>query len=111
MRCHYCLIKNKSDSYKALVKFVCETNKIGKTKYIYSDNTVEYIKSLIKDVLLKHNIKNKYTAPYTPQQNGFDERNNVARGMVCDAKLTFCSGVLIPLVLARSLAPLESTKV
>ena len=41
---------------------------------------------------MKHNIKNKYTAPYTPQQNGVAERKwrtmfNVARCMLHDAKL------------------------
>ena len=83
MKFHYCL-KNKSDSYKALLRFLCDTNEIGKTKCIYSGN---YISQEFKYILLKHNIRNGCTAKHRVAERNWRTMFKVARCMVHDAML------------------------
>ena len=41
-----------------------------------SDNGGEYVNNKFIHFFTKHGIKLQHTVPYTPQQNGVDERKN-----------------------------------
>ena len=45
-------------------------------KYFYTDNGREFVNELMYDLLDAHDISLKTTAPYTPNQNGLNERNH-----------------------------------
>ncbi|KAI3797448.1 hypothetical protein L1987_32705 [Smallanthus sonchifolius] len=63
-----------------------------KVRRIRSDNGTEFKNNLMELFCLKKGIHHKFSAPYTPQQNGVAERKNrtlieTARTMLLDAKL------------------------
>jgi transposase InsO family protein len=49
----------------------------AKVKKIRSDNGSELKNTLVEDYLDQEGIKHEFLAPYTPQQNGVAERNNM----------------------------------
>ena len=95
-------LKNKSDSAKALLKFLADVRPYGSVKKIAldlspvkrirSDNGGEFICKEFTNVLLKHRIKHEKSAPYSPHQNGTVERNwhtlfDMARCLLIEAGL------------------------
>jgi transposase InsO family protein len=48
----------------------------GKIKKIRSDNCTEFKNTKVEDFLDEEGIKHKFSASYTPQQNGVIERKN-----------------------------------
>lgn len=60
------------DKFKALV----ETQTGRKIKYLQSDNDREYINKRFDELLQKHGILRRLTAPYNPEQNSVAERKN-----------------------------------
>nr|GEV58927.1 retrotransposon protein, putative, Ty1-copia subclass [Tanacetum cinerariifolium] len=54
----------------------CVKNQLGKKiKVVRSDRGVEYV-SPFTELCAKHETRHKFTAPYSPQQNGITERKN-----------------------------------
>ena len=70
-------------------------NQIGKKiKVIRSDNGGEYTSHAFDEFCRQEGIRRKLAVPYTPQQNGVDERKNrsivgVSRAMLHDQSLPF----------------------
>ena len=88
------LLKRKSEVEEKVKEYV----KMVKTKFgrvpkkIRSDNGGEYSGKSLKDFLISEGIKQEFTAPYTPQQNGVAERKNrslveMTRCMLVDSSL------------------------
>ena len=79
-------IKMKSDSTKALQKFLADVAPMGTVQHLYnmmpesavkkirSDGGGEYMGKQFTDLLLQHSIKHETSAPYSPHQNGVAER-------------------------------------
>ena len=92
--CLIYFLKNKGDAvqkfkdYKNLVE-----NQLGrKIKAIQSDIGGEFFNKEMENLLKASGIRQRFTAPYTPQQNGVAERRNytlfeAARCMQIDANL------------------------
>lgn len=72
------LIKQKSEVEIKLKEYVeMVKTKFGrKPKVIRSDRGGEYVGKQVIGMLKGEGIRMQYTAPYTPQQNGFAERKN-----------------------------------
>ena len=83
-------LKEKSDSPKALKKFLADIAPYGKVetlnfyedvfpsgdvKRMRIDYGGEYISHEFKEILIVHSIKHELSAPYSPHQNGTAERN------------------------------------
>ncbi|GKA18023.1 retrovirus-related pol polyprotein from transposon TNT 1-94 [Tanacetum coccineum] len=69
--CYVYLLKSKDDAIDKFVLYKNEVeNKLGKKiKVVRSDRGGEYV-SPFTDLCVKHGIRHKFTAPYSPQQNG-----------------------------------------
>ena len=89
-------LKNKSDAPKALLKFLADIAPYIKDKSqlarFRSDNGTEYTSKEFEDILIEHQIRHEFSAPYCPHQNGSAERNwrtlfEVARCMLTQANL------------------------
>mmetsp|Transcript_14864 Transcript_14864/g.25335 ORF Transcript_14864/g.25335 Transcript_14864/m.25335 type:complete len:1270 (-) Transcript_14864:150-3959(-) len=71
-------MNNKKEVFS---KLKCYLNEIfrhngKKTKFIKSDNGMEYKQTKVKNILQKYNVKQIFTTVYSPQQNGVAERIN-----------------------------------
>jgi IS30 family transposase len=71
-------LQDKSEAHEVLKKFLRrEQNEFNaKVKKIISDNGTELKNTQVKDFLNEEGIKYKFSALYTPQQNGVAERKN-----------------------------------
>ena len=71
-------MQEKSQTQETLKKFLRRAqNEIGlRIKKIRSDNGTEFKNSQIEGFLEEQGIKNEFSSPYTPQQNGVVERKN-----------------------------------
>ena len=75
-------IKKKSDTARALQKFLADVSIIGNVRNLLnlvpeacirklrSDNGGEFMGTEFKDILLKNKIRHEQWAPYSPHQNG-----------------------------------------
>jgi hypothetical protein len=87
-------IKSKDQVYlkfKEYLNFV-KVNTCIKPKIIRSDNGGEYKNKKMSKICQEHDIKQEFTVPYNPQQNGMAERMNrtlteMVRCMLQDAKM------------------------
>lgn len=71
------VVKNKSDVKDTLIKMLAHARSQGHTvKTLLSDNGGEFNNAEVKKILAKHGVSQRFTAPYTPQQNGGAEREN-----------------------------------
>jgi transposase InsO family protein len=72
------LLQDKSETQKVLKKFLkrAQNEFDVKVKKIRSDNDTEFKNIQVEDFLNEEGIKNEFSAPYTPQQNGVAERKN-----------------------------------
>ena len=89
----FCL-RNKSDAEECLKNFVREMKVIfgGPPKVIRSDNGGEFQNASLERFYKTEGIRQQFTTPYTPQQNGVAERKNrslveMAKCMMRDANL------------------------
>jgi transposase InsO family protein len=75
----YSFCKKKSQTQETLKGFLRQAqNEFGLgTKKIRSDNGKEFKNSQIEGFLEDEGIKHEFSYPYTPQQNGVVERNNI----------------------------------
>jgi IS30 family transposase len=71
-------LQDKSETQEVLKKFLQREQKEfdAKVKKIRSDNGIEFKNTQVEDFLGEEYIKHEFLAPYTPQQNGVDERKN-----------------------------------
>ena len=67
-------LKRKSDSVKALEKFLADSAPFGTVKRMRSDGGGEFIGQDFEDLLLERGIAHQDSAPYSPHQNGTIER-------------------------------------
>jgi hypothetical protein len=72
------LLQEKSQTQETLKRFLEQAqNEFGlRIKKIRSDNRTEFKNSQIEGFLEEEGIKNEFSSPYTPQQNGVVERKN-----------------------------------
>ena len=99
-------LKQKSDAARGLEKFLADVAPYGKVqnlkihlpadenvvKRLRTDNGGEFVSQDFENVLLKHNIRHEFSAPYSPHQNGTAERNwrtlfEAARCMLIESNL------------------------
>lgn len=87
-------IKKKSDSLDALKTFIAEVpNQIGlNIRTLRTDNGGEYISNEFKKYCIDNGIKQEFTTPYSPEQNGLAERAwrsnfEMVRSMLLEANL------------------------
>lgn len=72
------LIKSKDEVYECLRGFIPMINNVNgvRMKYFRSDNGTEFINERIENLMKKEGIQMERITPYTPEQNGFIERDN-----------------------------------
>jgi transposase InsO family protein len=73
-----CFLQDKGETQEVIKKFLKRAqNKFDvKVKRIRSDNDTEFKNTQVEDYLDEEGIKHEFSASYTPQQNGVDERKN-----------------------------------
>lgn len=88
------LIKSKDEVLDKFIEFaeMSSTHFEKRISCLRSDNGTEYTSNAFKKYCREKGIRQKYTVPYTPQQNGVAERFNrtiieKARTMILEAKL------------------------
>lgn len=86
------LLKNKSDAVEALRKFLADVEPQGKVKRLRTDNGTEFTNHQFREILLTNKIKQEYSSPYSPHQNGTAERSwrsifEMTRCLLMNAKL------------------------
>jgi len=71
-------IADSADVFAEFVRFkiAVELEIRNKLKMLRSDNEGEFTSRKFKGYLAKEGIKHQLTVPYTPQQNGINERRN-----------------------------------
>jgi len=85
-------LKHKSDTVKAIEKFLADTAPYGKIKCIRSDNGTEFTGKDYQALLSSNGIRHETSAPHSPHQNGTAERNwrtlfDMARCMLIESEL------------------------
>jgi transposase InsO family protein len=89
-------LQDKSETQEVLKKFLrrIQNEFDAKVKKIRSDNSTEFKNTQVEDFLDEEGIKNEFSAPDTPQQNGMAERKNrtlieMARTMLDEYKTSY----------------------
>lgn len=82
-------LKHKSEVLSKFKEFVAQN---GRPNIIRSDNGTEYTSKMFKDYCVENKIKQEFTVPETPEQNGVAERYNrtiveMARSLLIEAQL------------------------
>ncbi|KAL7641208.1 UNVERIFIED_CONTAM: hypothetical protein RMT77_008346 [Armadillidium vulgare] len=86
------LLKSKADTIAATEKFLADISPYGTVKRLRSVNGTEFTSGDFKSLLIKNRIKQEFSAPYSPHQNGKVERTwrtlfDMARCLLLEAKL------------------------
>ena len=86
------LLKQKSDAVLAMKSFLAETAQYGSIKRLRCDQGTEFTSNVFKSLLIENKIKQEFSAPYSPHQNGTVERSHrsifdMARCLLIDAHL------------------------
>ena len=68
------LIKQKSEAYCCLQKFLSDVTPYGTVRRLRSDSGGEFMSMCFQEVLLSRGIKHETSAPDSPHQNGTAER-------------------------------------
>ena len=68
------LLKSKTDTISATEKFLADISPYGTVKRMRSDNGSEFTFADFKSLLIKNRIKQEFSEPYSPHQNGKVER-------------------------------------
>lgn len=107
-------LSSKSEVASKFKEFA-ETHTGAKIKTIQSDNGKEFVNTGMHRILRDAGIRNRLTAPYTPQQNGVSERKNrtlieSARCLLIDSKLpkTFWGEAVSTACYLRNRCPTKS---
>jgi transposase InsO family protein len=71
---------HESEVFEHLKEFKAhvETQSGRKIKILYIDNGGEYVNKDVQHLSSKESIQFQHTIPYTPQQNGVVDRNNIS---------------------------------
>ncbi|XP_025833281.1 uncharacterized protein LOC112905330 [Agrilus planipennis] len=92
--CEVYILKTKSGVFQAFRSYqnLVEKQTECQIKALQFDNGKEYCSNIFAGYLRSHGIKRRFSAPYTPQQNGVNERKNrtlveMARCMVLQSSL------------------------
>ena len=85
-------LKQKSDTLVATEKYLADISPYGAIKRLRCDNGGEFSSAEFKTLIFKNKIKQEFTAPDSPHQNGTVERSwrslfDMARCLVLQAKL------------------------
>lgn len=85
-------MEKKSDLLDKFMQLQADAAPHGDVKIIRSDNGGEYKSKIFADHCKSRKIRQEYTIPYTPQQNGRSERNQqsvvtIARTIMTDSKV------------------------
>ena len=67
-------LKNKNDAAAATERFIADMAPYGQIKRLRSDNGTEYTSSDFRKVMTDNKIKQEFSSPYSPHQNGTAER-------------------------------------
>jgi transposase InsO family protein len=72
------LLKSKKETYKRFTDFAKQAERKHELtiKAIRTDNGSEFKNHAMEDFTNEEGVNHKYSAPYTPQQNGVVERKN-----------------------------------
>ena len=89
---HIYLMKKKSDPLYATKKYLADTARYGSIKVLRSDNGSEYTSNEFRSLMIDNKIKQEFSAPYSPHQNGTVERSHrivfeMARALLIEAQL------------------------
>ena len=68
-------IKHKGACIDAIKRFISDVSPYGKIKRFRSDNGGEFVSNEVKSLLIFNNIRQEFSAPYSPHQNGTVERS------------------------------------
>ena len=90
--CFVYFLKNKSGTVVAAEMFLADPAPFGKVKCIRSDNGTECASQAFRSLLRKNRIRHDMSAPYSPHQNGTEERYwrtlfEMGRCLLLEAKL------------------------
>ena len=85
-------LKQKSDTVAATKRFLADMAPWGTIKRLRSDNGTEYTSASFRSLMIDKNIRQEFSAPYSPHQNGTAERSwrtlfDMARCLLLAAKL------------------------
>lgn len=85
-------LKNKSDTVAATERFLADSSPYGNVKRMRTDGGTEFTSGDFRSLLVKNRIKQEFSAPYSPHQNGTVERSwrtlfEMARCLLLEAKL------------------------
>ena len=85
-------LKQKSDTVAATKRFLADVAPWGTIKRLRSDNGTEYTSESFKSLMIDNSIRQEFSAPYSPHQNGTAERSwrtlfDMARCLLFEAKL------------------------
>lgn len=85
-------LRNKSDAVGATAKFLADMSPHGSVKTLRTDNGTEYTSNEFKSLMVKNKIRQEFSAPYSPHQNGTAERSwrslfDMARCFIIQADL------------------------
>jgi transposase InsO family protein len=67
------LMKAKSAALDALKLFLADASPYGSPKVLRSDNGSEFTSTAFRNVLIEKGIRQEFSAPYCPHQNGTTE--------------------------------------
>ena len=67
-------LKNKCDAAEATEKYLADIAPFGTVKRLRCDNGTEFSGSSFRNLLIKNKIKQEFSAPHSPHQNGTAER-------------------------------------
>nr|GEW56899.1 putative retrotransposon RIRE1 poly protein [Tanacetum cinerariifolium] len=100
------LFKSKNE---VIDKFVLHKTKVEnqlgkKIKVVRSDMGGEYVSPFV-ELCAKHGIRHELIAPYSPQQNGIDERKNRTLKEMVTAMLISSAKVAVPAPKAQKIGP------
>ncbi len=85
-------LKRKSDATEAMQKFLADVAAYGTVKRLRCDNGGEFTSEKFKALLVENKIKQEFSAPNSPHQNGTVERSwrsifDMARCLLLASKL------------------------
>ena len=86
-------IKHKGACIDAIKRFISDVSPYGKIKRFRSDNGGEFVSNEVKSLLISNNIRQEFSAPYSPHQNGTVERSwrslfEMARCLLIESNLS-----------------------
>ncbi|GJT67365.1 retrovirus-related pol polyprotein from transposon TNT 1-94 [Tanacetum coccineum] len=104
--CYVYLLKSKDEAIDKFVLYKTKVeNQLGKKiKVVRSDKGGEYV-APFAELYAKHGIRHKFTAPYSPQQNGIAERKNRTLKEMVTAMLISSAKVAVPTPKAQKIGP------